>query len=80
MIVAVCVSFLLQSHVVGVFAGLLLAVFAIVSFVGDMKSVNYFESLGRLHARYEWSAAFALVFDVALCIVGLAKAADSSES
>ncbi|TCD54655.1 hypothetical protein EJ419_02135 [Alloscardovia theropitheci] len=66
--------------VFSVFAGLFLAVFAILSFYMDSRVAKVIADYGNVHSRYEWAFAFCLVFDVVLCVVGLVKATGKTSS
>lgn len=68
------------SYVWGVAAGSGLAVFAVLSFFADVDAVEWFSRCEGLSGYYEWGAAFSLVFDVVLCIAGLAKATSENSS
>ena len=63
-----------HMSVVGVVSGMVLAVFSVASFFLDMNAIDNFSRTHKLHSRYEWAAAYALVFDVVLCVAGLVKA------
>ncbi len=74
-LVAAFVSALVPgSRLVSVGAGVLLAGFAVMSFMGDMKTVNCLAEVHRVHKRYEWAVEYVLVFDVVACVAGLSKA------
>ena len=50
----------------------------VVAFFADVDAVEWFSRCEGLSGYYEWGAAFSLVFDVVLCIAGLAKATSES--
>ncbi|TCD55011.1 hypothetical protein EJ419_01070 [Alloscardovia theropitheci] len=79
MIPVVLINLLVQGNrALGILSGLIVTVFAVASFFADLKAIEYFSSLNKLHNRYEWAAAFSLVLDIIFCIAGLLKSTNDN--